>query len=389
MSGLRPQRLVQSSHAADLLGERTVKKQDIIAELQRRQVQFSDGMTKTQLHELLKFSMELVLREPPGIPVKISTVDGAALKPAIVPSSYADGGRYEGELKDGLRSGHGIHRLPNGSFFEGEWVNDQKNGKGMFASANGNSYDGEWKDDKKHGRGITSLANGSQHEGEWKNDKREGSGTLINSSGKYDGMWMGDMKHGYGVFTWPDGLQYHGEFMNDVACGKGTNSRVVDDFTIEHDGFLYRTLGNHRHADPSIKFEATNKGGDGAAVEVQGIMRELPLGWQLSPSCSDSIRVCAQHNWQAIALVLGDGSAICTARATQLKLNPGEFPLSVFPASSHNAIISGKPIDLFPHKTALRTSSNTYGVSGLLLCEDILLRKRLAPEAAGVKLAQK
>jgi hypothetical protein len=305
------------------------KKQEIIAELQRRQVRFSESMTKQELRELLKFSASLVLRDAPGISVKRSTIDGAALKIAIAPSMYADGGSYEGELAEGLRCGHGIHKLPNGGFYEGQWQNDQKNGKGLFVSANGNRYDGEWKDDQKHGCGVTNLANGSQHVGEWKNDKRDGTGTLTNSTGKYDGCWMNDMKHGYGVFTWPDGLQYHGEFLSDKVFGRGTYSRVVDDFTIEHNGYLYRTLANHRHADALIKFEATNKGGDGAALEMIGIMREIPQGWELAPNSSDTMRVCAEHNWQAAGLVLGDGSAVYTAGATRLKLSPGDLPLLI------------------------------------------------------------
>jgi hypothetical protein len=270
--------------------------------------------------------MELVWGDAPGIPVKKSTVDGAEIKPAFVPSSYADGGRYEGALKDGLRCGYGTHQLPNGGFYKGQWENDQKNGKGLFVNANGSRFEGEWKDDEKNGHGISTLAHGSQYVGEWKNDKRHGRGTLINTTGKYDGMWMEDLKEGYGVFTWPDGLQYHGEFLKDNIFGKGTYSKVVDDFTIEHNGHLYKTIGDHRHADPSIKFEATSQGGDGAAVEMIGIMRQLPQGWELAPRCSDSLRVCAEHNWQAIGLVLGDGSAIYTARAKQLKLNPGDFP---------------------------------------------------------------
>lgn len=328
MSGLRSKRAENPSHAADLLEKgAAANKQEIIKELQRRQVQFSECMTKRQLRDLLEFSMALVLSEAPGVPVKRSTVTGAPLKPVIVRSTYADGGIYEGELKEGLRCGHGVHKLQNGGFYDGQWENDSKNGKGVFVNANGNKYDGEWKDDKKHGYGVTTLANGSQHAGEWKSDKRDGQGALITSSGKYDGTWMHDMKHGYGVYTWPDGLQYHGEFMNDNVFGKGTYSRIIDDFTIEYNGYVYRTLGDHRHAEPSIKFEVANKGGDGAAVQVLGIMRELPQGWELAPRCSDTMHVCAEHNWQAAGLVLGDGSAIYTARAIQLKLVPGELPL--------------------------------------------------------------
>ncbi len=118
MSGLRSQHSLGPSHAARLLREgKEAKKQEIIAELQRRQVRFSESMTKQELRELLKFSASLVLRDAPGIPIKRSTIDGAALKIAIAPSMYEDGGSYEGELVEGLRCGHGIHKLPNGGFY--------------------------------------------------------------------------------------------------------------------------------------------------------------------------------------------------------------------------------------------------------------------------------
>jgi hypothetical protein len=44
---------------------------------------------------------------------------------------YADGGKYEGELIDGI-----------------------KNGKGTYYAFNGDKYEGEWKDDKADGNGI-------------------------------------------------------------------------------------------------------------------------------------------------------------------------------------------------------------------------------------------
>ena len=330
---------IHPSHAADLLKDGATK-DELVTELRRRHVRFSDSMTKKQLRDLLKMSMELVLRGPVGIRVKI-LIGAAARKPAddMTSSSastiYEDGGRYEGELKEGLRCGHGIHTLPNGGFYDGEWEADEKNGRGLFANANGNRFDGEWKDGNKHGQGVLTLANGSLHVGEWKNDKRNGHGILTTSTGTYEGMWQDDVQHGYGVFKWPDGLQYHGEFLNDKVFGKGTYSRIVDDFTVEHNGYVYRTLGDHRHASPLIKFEATSKGGGGAVAEAIGIMRELPRGWELAPSSSDSKRVCAQHSWQAVGLVLADGSATCTARAATLKLIPGNISLGFFCFAPH------------------------------------------------------
>ena len=53
---------------------------------------------------------------------------------------YEDGSSYEGQWKDGKRSGNGIWKHKNG-FYEGEWKNDSFNGRGKEFAA--------YKDSKK------------------------------------------------------------------------------------------------------------------------------------------------------------------------------------------------------------------------------------------------
>ena len=47
---------------------------------------------------------------------------------------YADGEKYEGEIKNNKRSGYGINYYPNGNKFEGWWENDLKLEQGHFFS---------------------------------------------------------------------------------------------------------------------------------------------------------------------------------------------------------------------------------------------------------------
>ena len=50
------------------------------------------------------------------------------------------------------------------------------NGDGVFTYANGDKYDGQWKDGLKHGKGILTCADGDTYNGDWIEDKKEGKG---------------------------------------------------------------------------------------------------------------------------------------------------------------------------------------------------------------------
>eukprot|EP01031_Cornospumella_fuschlensis_P024823 gene24823-29997_t len=50
----------------------------------------------------------------------------------------------------------------------------------MFTWANGNKYEGDLKNNKKHGKGVYTWANGDKYDGDWKDDFMHGSG--VNTS---------------------------------------------------------------------------------------------------------------------------------------------------------------------------------------------------------------
>mgnify|MGYP003339664306 CR=1 FL=1 len=58
---------------------------------------------------------------------------------------YADGRRYEGMFRDGMRSGRGTLTYPNGIKYVGDWAKDRPNGRGIL-TAGTDTYSGGWVD---------------------------------------------------------------------------------------------------------------------------------------------------------------------------------------------------------------------------------------------------
>ncbi len=58
---------------------------------------------------------------------------------------------YDGEWKDGERSGYGKYVFTNGQKYEGQWDKGVRNGYGTLTLKNGYTASGEWKDDKMNG----------------------------------------------------------------------------------------------------------------------------------------------------------------------------------------------------------------------------------------------
>ena len=51
---------------------------------------------------------------------------------------------YEGQLKNGIKSGYGRLILKNGDYFEGQFKNGQKNGDGLYVTMDGKVLKGFW-----------------------------------------------------------------------------------------------------------------------------------------------------------------------------------------------------------------------------------------------------
>ncbi len=79
------------------------------------------------------------------------------------------GGKYAGQLKDGIPHGRGKFLLPDGTRYEGEWRDGKPHGSGTVIYGGGAAYKGEFYNGKRHGHGIYTWPDGSKVEGLWEN----------------------------------------------------------------------------------------------------------------------------------------------------------------------------------------------------------------------------
>ncbi len=111
--------------------------------------------------------------------------------------TYADGTRYEGEMRRGQRVGRGRLVKPGigyadvtyqaGGYIEyAEFQYD----KDCRCDTPGARYVGEMFAGKRNGKGIFTLANGDKYEGEWHDDLPRGAGTLTHGGKKYSSDWL-------------------------------------------------------------------------------------------------------------------------------------------------------------------------------------------------------
>jgi serine/threonine protein kinase len=109
--------------------------------------------------------------------------------------TYADGITYYGELADGYPAdGRGIMVFPNGLHYDGEFRDGKRSGCGILAFATGKTYKGEFQNDQINGLGIWIFENGDRYVGELKDNQCHGKGTFIFANGRSPktGIWQND-----------------------------------------------------------------------------------------------------------------------------------------------------------------------------------------------------
>ncbi|MFL9814341.1 caspase family protein [Stutzerimonas sp. VN223-3] len=148
--------------------------------------------------------------------------DGEPLIPAdaVLP----DGGRYRGEVVDGLLQGEGRIDYPNGSSYRGSFKDGQWNGHGVWQGANGDRYEGEFKQGLFDGPGRFSYAAGGVYEGHFLRGSLNGKGRYTEQGMTYEGDFKNDLYHGTGKLQGADGATYEGDFVAGQPHGEGTRS---------------------------------------------------------------------------------------------------------------------------------------------------------------------
>jgi len=101
---------------------------------------------------------ELLLQKDPKLRPKAATIPEMLLSepqmPNYVVKNYANGDKFEGQIKDGKRHGQGTFHSADGDKYIGEYKDDKMHGQGTYHFADGDKYIGEWKDGKEHGQGT-------------------------------------------------------------------------------------------------------------------------------------------------------------------------------------------------------------------------------------------
>ncbi|MGH8435367.1 MAG: C13 family peptidase [Pseudomonas sp.] len=148
--------------------------------------------------------------------------EGEPLTPpnAVLP----DGGRYRGEVLNGLLQGPGRVDYANGSWFQGQFKDGQPEGLGKWQGPSGESYVGEFHQGLFDGQGKLTYSNGSSYEGGFKQARMEGEGTLKQDGLSYRGEFKQDRYHGFGKLERADGSSFQGRFVQGQPDGEGVRS---------------------------------------------------------------------------------------------------------------------------------------------------------------------
>ncbi|MEB0044491.1 MULTISPECIES: C13 family peptidase [unclassified Pseudomonas] len=144
--------------------------------------------------------------------------DGESLLPPD--ARLPDGGRYRGDLVNGLLQGQGRIDYPNGSWYAGQFDKGQWHGQGEWHGSNGELYRGLFQQGLFNGQGTLTTP-GSSYTGGFRLGRRDGEGTLKENGMTYRGEFKADQYSGLGRLELEDGSSYQGQFAHGKPNGEG------------------------------------------------------------------------------------------------------------------------------------------------------------------------
>jgi len=136
-------------------------------------------------------------------------------------ATLPDGGRYRGEVVNGLLQGPGRLDYRNGSWYAGQFKDGQAHGAGEWQGAHGEHYLGEFRLGEFDGQGSLSRKDGSQYQGHFKQGQMDGEGHFQQGKMSYRGAFKADQYHGLGSLELADGGSYNGQFERGEPHGQG------------------------------------------------------------------------------------------------------------------------------------------------------------------------
>nr|WP_314494345.1 C13 family peptidase [uncultured Pseudomonas sp.] len=147
--------------------------------------------------------------------------EGESLSPPD--ARLPDGGRYRGEVVNGLLQGQGRIDYPNGSYYQGGFHDGQWHGDGEWHGSHGEVYRGQFVQGLFDGLGELTTPD-SHYSGTFKQGRRDGDGTLKQHDQLYRGQFADDQYQGAGELQMADGSRYQGLFSQGKPNGAGVRS---------------------------------------------------------------------------------------------------------------------------------------------------------------------
>ena len=107
-------------------------------------------------------------------------------------SYSANGQKYIGVFRNGMRNGQGTLIFSNGDRYSGDFKDDLLDGFGTYNYADGSRYVGEYRQGRLNGKGTYTTVDGEKFVGQYVDDMRNGQGTLYNANGSIakSGYWQ-------------------------------------------------------------------------------------------------------------------------------------------------------------------------------------------------------
>ena len=136
-----------------------------------------------------------------------------------------DGGRFRGEVINGLLQGSGRIDYSNGSWYVGQFKDGMMEGQGELQHVDGTHYIGQFRAGDFDGQGTLTYSEGTVYEGGFKAGNMDGIGHLKQKNGdEYQGEFKAGVYSGIGKLTRADGGTFEGSFSKGAPNGFGTGT---------------------------------------------------------------------------------------------------------------------------------------------------------------------
>jgi hypothetical protein len=139
-------------------------------------------------------------------------------------ATLPDGGRYRGELVNGLLQGAGRRTNCHCCSRAGQFLDGQMHGMGEWQGAHGEHYVGQFSAGEFAGLGLLTRSNGSQYQGSFKQGQMDGEGHLQRGLLNYRGSFKANRYDGLGHLQLADGSRYSGQFKHGRPNGQGVRT---------------------------------------------------------------------------------------------------------------------------------------------------------------------